>query len=268
MTVLRTLRVYATLLALTLWHGTTVIVASLLGVRGRIYRDAARGWSRGALRASGTPVIVHGLEHVPADRSQVVVSNHVSWYDIFAIAGALPGEFHFVAKKELEAVPLFGAAWQAAGHISIDRRNRESAIRSLRVAGERVRRERSTVVIFAEGTRSRTGRLLPFKKGAFMLAVEAQVPIVPTAVVGSYDIMRPDSLWIHPRPIHLFFGEPVSPEGHTLETVEALMERVRDRVAALLAEAEALPPVEESPVEHALPRDPRIIRDRRTRPER
>lgn len=239
---IRTLWVFAAIAAATLWYGGIAIVDSFFRDRVEFYIELTRGWARAILRASGTPVVAHGLENVRRDRAQVVVSNHVSWYDIFAIAGVIPVPFHFVAKKELEGIPLFGRAWKTAGHISIDRSNRQKAVESLRRAGEEIRARKSAVVIFAEGTRSRTGRLQPFKKGAFALALEAGVAVVPTVVVGSFDIMRPDDWRIHPRTIHVHFGEPVEPGEFPGESAEALMERVRRRMVEMLERLEALPP--------------------------
>jgi 1-acyl-sn-glycerol-3-phosphate acyltransferase len=245
--VIRTLWVFLAMAAATVWYGGIAIVDSLFRDRVEFYIELTRGWARSILRASGTPVVAHGLENVLRDSPQVVVSNHVSWYDIFAIAGVIPVPFHFVAKKELESIPLFGRAWKTAGHISIDRSDRKKAIESLRRAGEEIRARRSAVVIFPEGTRSRTGRLQPFKKGAFSLAMEAGVPIVPTVVVGSYDILRPDDWRVRPSTIHVHFGEPVSPSTSPRETSEQLMERVRARMVEMLERLEALPPEEPSP---------------------
>lgn len=244
---IRTLWVFTVMLAATVWYGGAAIVAAFFRPRMEFYVRVTRGWARAILRGSATPVVVHGLENVRRGEPQVIVSNHVSWYDIFALAGVLPVPFHFVAKKELERIPLFGTAWKTAGHISIDRSNRQRAFESLRRAGEQIRRERSAVIIFAEGTRSRTGRLQPFKKGAFMLAVEAGVAVVPTVVVGSYDIMRPDSWRVRPRTIHVHFGEPVPAGAYSADRAEELVERVRAEMVEMLARAEALPPLPAAP---------------------
>ncbi|HEX2188491.1 MAG TPA: lysophospholipid acyltransferase family protein [Longimicrobiaceae bacterium] len=241
---IRTLWVFAAIVGATVWYGGIAIVDAFFKPRVEYYIRLTQGWARTILRASATPVVAHGLENVRHGEPQVIVSNHVSWYDIFAIAGILPVPFHFVAKKELESIPLFGRAWKTAGHISIDRSNRQKAVESLRRAGEEIRARNSAVIIFPEGTRSRTGRLQPFKKGAFTLAVEAGVPIVPTLVVGSFDIMRPDDWRVHPRTIHVHFGEPISPAGSGARSSEELMELVRGRMAEMLERLEALPPVE------------------------
>ncbi len=242
---IRTLWVMLALGASTAFYGGAAILGSLLRVgTPRFYWWATRGWARAVLAASGTPVVIHGAENLHADRAQVIVSNHLSWFDIFAIAGILPMPYHFVAKSELERIPLFGSAWKAAGHISIDRANRQKAFESLRQAGEKVRTQRSAVVIYPEGTRSRTGRLMPFKKGAFMLAAEAGVPVVPCVVVGSFDIMRPDDWRIHPRPIHLHFREPILCDGVGSAGLDALMDRVRRSMVEVLGEEEEMPPLE------------------------
>jgi 1-acyl-sn-glycerol-3-phosphate acyltransferase len=226
----------------TLFYGGIVIGAALLRVRGSIYVRCTRQWARVALRASGSTAVAHGLEHLAPGEPFILASNHVSWFDIFAIAALLPVDFHFVAKKELERIPVFGLAWRVAGHISIDRGDRASAVASLRRAGDQIRGEGSVAVIFAEGTRSRTGRLLPFKKGAFVLSQETGIPVVPTVVTGSYDIMRPDSIVVRPATIHVYFEPPVSPAGRS---TDRLVEEVRAVFVARLAATESLPPLGE-----------------------
>ncbi len=235
----------------TFTYGGMAIVLALFGVRGHLFVAWSRQWARIALWASGSRAVGHGMQNVKPGEPFILVANHVSWFDIFAIAVLLKVDFHFVAKKELERVPVFGLAWRAAGHISIDRSNRERAVESLRVAGEQMREQRSVVIIFAEGTRSRTGRLQPFKKGAFVLAHETGIPIVPTVVTGSYDIMRPDTFSVRPATIHVHFEPPVTVRPD--EGLEALSERVRAVFVERLAETESMPPLDDA-VSLAAPR--------------
>jgi 1-acyl-sn-glycerol-3-phosphate acyltransferase len=232
----------------TMFIGGGAILMALVGVRGPAFVRMTRAWARAALWSSGSRAELHGLENVTPGQPFIVVANHVSWFDIFAIAAKLPVDYHFVAKKELEKIPVFGLAWRAAGHISIDRGNRESAARSLRKAGEQMREQKSVVVIFAEGTRSRTGRLLPFKKGAFVLAAETGIPIIPTIVTGSFDIMRPDTFIVRPATIHVYFEPPVPATGMS---VDALLKRTRAVFVERLEETDSLPP--ENPEPDALP---------------
>lgn len=224
----------------TLVCASVVIVLGLFG-RSWVFEWGARAWSRWILRASGCRLEVEGLEHVASDRPQVIVSNHQSWFDVFALALGVPKRYHFVAKRELERIPLFGTAWKAAGHISIDRSDRQSAIRSLARAGEQLRAERSAVVIFPEGTRSPDGALLPFKKGAFMLALTSGVEIVPAAVSGTRAILPKGEWRVRPGRITVRFGPPVPvPEGRE-GGADALIREVRGRVADLRDPTERVP---------------------------
>ena len=160
------------------------VIGSLLGGREKFYNWIERTWGKTILWASGVDVEVQGLENVRLDQPQIVASNHQSWYDVFALAAYMPKNFRFVAKEELGRIPVFGHAWSTAGHISVNRSDRMQAIRSLEHFGQVVRDDNSIIVIFPEGTRSPTAELLPFKKGAFMLALHTHVDIVPTAVIG------------------------------------------------------------------------------------
>lgn len=224
----------------TLLLGSVVLVASFLGLRGRIYDWIARRWAGAVLRSSGARLRVHGLARVDWTEPQVVVCNHVSAFDILALATTIPATYRFVAKKELERVPMFGPAWKAAGHISIDRQNLEKAIESLGRAGEKLRREGGVVIIFPEGTRSDTAELQPFKKGAFRLAIEAQVPIVPTAVVDSDKVTPARRLHVTKETFWLVYGHPIPTEGMEPDDVDLLIERVRAAMLELMEEGRGL----------------------------
>jgi 1-acyl-sn-glycerol-3-phosphate acyltransferase len=211
-----------------------LVVCSLLGVRGGIYDWAARLWSRWMLAVAGARVTVEGIENANVDRPHIFISNHQSWYDVFTLAATIPGLYRFVAKKELAKIPLFGRAWLAAGHISIDRSDSQSAIRSLEAAKESMERENASVVIFPEGTRSPTGELLPFKKGAFMLALHTGVEIVPVAISGSREILGKVGWQVRSGEIILRFGEPIPTADYTESQRDELIRRVRAAIQDLL----------------------------------
>lgn len=231
-------------LVATVLLGPIMVGGGLLRIRNqKLYDWGGRSWARWILRASGTPLIVQGIEHIDPGTPQVLVGNHESWYDVFAVASAIDKTFHFIAKKELERIPLFGAAWKAAHHISIDRTDRARAIASLDQAGRQLRREKSAVVIFAEGTRSPDGELLPFKKGAFMLALHAGVPIVPFGLAGTRRVLPKGGWRVRKGPIILRFGEPILTDSTDPADRDSLMRRVREEVRRLRDEARAgLPP--------------------------
>ncbi len=207
-----------------------MVVASLLRVRerpGSIYERCMRLWARSASRAAGVRVVVHGAEHIR--NGAIYMQNHVSWFDIFAVASVLP-RYTFVAKAELRKIPLFGRGAEAAGIVFIDRDNRKSAFESYKVAAAEVQRGRN-VVVCPEGTRGRDYHLRPFKKGPFVLAIAAGAPIVPVVVYGALEVMAKGSLRVRPNVVHVHFLEPVPTAGHTYEDRTELMRIVWQRMA-------------------------------------
>lgn len=235
----RTLWFFVVLFLSTVWNGTKALVAGLLRVPhvpGGVYDMAARNWARDALRASGVRYRLHGLERVPQGQPVVFASNHQSMFDIFLVLAALPGSVRFVAKKELASVPLLGAAMRAAGHIYIDRQNRQAAFEAYEEAAITIRQGLSAVV-FPEGTRSRTGELIPFKKGPFVLAIAAGVPVVPAYCAGTFTLMRKGSRRLAPHPIALFFGQPIPTAGLTYDDREQLMDQTRRAIEELRVDA-------------------------------
>ena len=229
---LRTILTMLTAVVVTTLLGTAVIIAGLFGAEdkpGGLFDNAPRWWSQAILWAAGIKVRVHGLAGSALTGPHIFASNHVSWFDVAALASALP-RYKFVAKAELFKVPIFGKAMRAAGMIEIQRDNRKAAFGAYEVAAERIKQGNS-VVVFPEGTRGREYALRPFKKGPFVLAIAAGVPIVPVIVHGTIEIMRKGSLWAHPGAIDIHLLEPVSTAGIDYDHREALMQTVRTRMA-------------------------------------
>lgn len=233
---LRTGWVALAAIATTGYYAAVILLTSVVPAwRQRRCGYWAQGWSAVILRAAGVTVASNGLDRVDPRRSQIVVCNHQSWFDVLALFAAFPTSLRFVAKEELRSVPVFGKAILRCGHIAIDRRNRRSAIESLQRAARRLRERTLHVVMFAEGTRSPTGELQPFKKGAFVLALETRTPVLPVAVVGSRAVMPKHSYAIRSGEIEVRVGEPIEVGDLTMSDRNALRDRARQAVADLMS---------------------------------
>lgn len=230
----RSVLVVLVVLLATLVLGTLAIVACLLRPGGAWLMPLARLWSRLVLGAAGVRYTADYDPAIEARRPAVYACNHQSLFDIPVLVLAMPADFRMVAKKSLLHVPIFGWALWLAGFLFIDRSNRERAIATLDRAARRLRGGTS-IVVFAEGTRSRDGTLLPFKRGGFVLAIEAGVPVVPVSIAGGRDILAKGTLRLRPGVMKVRFGPPVETAGMTYEMRDALMARVRDRVDAALS---------------------------------
>ena len=228
---------FSTFLVITPIIGGMVVLAALLGVRerpGGIYEWAPRIWSRILVRVSGVRIVLHGAERAATGESRIFASNHVSWYDVFVLASVLP-RYKFVAKAELFSIPVFGAAARAVGTIPIQRDNRKAAFGAYEEAAGRIRGG-SSVVVFPEGTRGDDYGLRPFKKGPFVLAIGAQVPIVPTIVHGTIAVMARGSWKLRAGTVHVHFLEPVSTRGLSYEDRDGLSRDVWARMAGAMHE--------------------------------
>jgi 1-acyl-sn-glycerol-3-phosphate acyltransferase len=237
---IRTVWFYAVLVVSSIVHASGVLAAALLGVRrrpGGVYDWGTNDWSRQLLRAAGTPVRVAGIERIPQG-PVVYASNHSSMFDIWALAATLPGSVRLVAKQELARIPLLGRAMVTAGHVMIDREHPRRALAAYERAADVIRSGVSAVV-FPEGTRSRTGELLPFKNAPFGLAIAAQVPVVPVYVRNTFEIMPKGGVRLRPRPIEIEVGDPIATAGMTLERRQELRERVHAAILGLKARVDA-----------------------------
>jgi 1-acyl-sn-glycerol-3-phosphate acyltransferase len=187
------------------------------------------------LGLSGITYRVTGREHVPAGRAVVFCANHQSNIDPPVLFEALHPRLHVLYKAELSKLPLFGRAIQLGGFIPVERQNREQSTAAI-ARGAASIREGNSFLIFPEGTRSRTGELLPFKKGGFIMAIKGQAPIVPVAIAGARRAMRKGSPLIYPVLVHVRFGEAVETAGLTTDDRDPLIATVRGRVEAMLGE--------------------------------
>jgi len=193
---------------------------------------ARRFWAPGLLWFAGAHMDVRGHEHLDPTKSYVFVSNHESLLDTVVAFYAVPLNIRFVAKREVAFIPFIGWYVWAMGFIFVDRKNHARAMASMKRAGEIVR-EGANVMFFAEGTRSRDGVVQPFKKGAFHLAVEAGVEVVPFAISGARDVLPCDGFRVRPGTVHVRFGAPISSSDTSPDDVVPLMERVRDAIIDL-----------------------------------
>src|SRR5213594_2877715 len=238
---IRTVWFYVVLVVSSVIHAGGVLVAALLGVKrrpGGIYDWGATDWARDIIAAAGTPVELQGADRIPRNQPVVYASNHSSMFDIWALAATLPGSVRFVAKQELVKVPLVGRAMVAAGHVAIDRANRARAFAAYERAAQVIRSGISAVV-FPEGTRSRTGELLPFKNAPFGLAIAAQVPLVPVYVHNTFEILPKGGFRLRPRPFRLRVGEPIPTAGLTADDRQQLADRTRAAILALRARVDS-----------------------------
>jgi 1-acyl-sn-glycerol-3-phosphate acyltransferase len=188
----------------------------------------ARTWAAGILWASRCPVMVTRLSSDVPQGGFLYFSNHASILDILALFVALEETpFVFAAKRELFRVPFIGWHLRLAGYVEVDRDNRERAISAFAGAARQIRERGTIVTVYPEGTRSTDGSVLPFKKGPFMLALEAQVPIVPVAVDGAQHALRKRTLRLYGHPIRVVIGQRIETRGLTLADRDDLLRRTR-----------------------------------------
>ncbi len=230
------IRPYVTFIAIVLYTiviGLTVIVAGMFDYGGRIYDLVSKVWSRAIIITAGIKVRVEGLDSIDRHASYIFMSNHLSHLDSAAIMAKIPFRIRFFAKKELLRVPVFGQAIYMSRQIIIDRKNTAAAKKSIGEARERIKKYGFSALVFPEGTRSTTGELGEFKKGGFVLAIEAGIPIVPLAVTGSRELLPAHTLLVRSGQIKINIGKPIAVTDYTLDTKQALMEKVRDSIIRL-----------------------------------
>jgi 1-acyl-sn-glycerol-3-phosphate acyltransferase len=234
----RTLLVYAVIVLYLLLLGPPLLLWSAIsGNTDALYSVGVFG-AKTALFLAGVRICVLGREKIPVATAVVFMPNHQSNCDPPAVAAILPPVL-VMAKKEFFRVPLLGTGMRMRGFIPVDRSNREKAFAAVEQAVGALKRGNSFLV-FPEGTRSRSGRLQPFKKGVFVMAIEAGVPIVPISVSGASRVMRPGDFRIYPGPVRITIHSPVSTTGCSIADRSKIAARVREAVMEGLS-ADELP---------------------------
>lgn len=207
-----------------------VLYAALTRNPSLLYFTATRLGRLGVLLV-GVKIEVRGLEHLQLGRNYIFMSNHVSNLDPPVLIPAVPGRCSVLVKKELFRVPVLGAGMRLGHLVPVDRGDREAAIESVRAA-VKVLQEGLHMVTYPEGTRSSDGRLLPFKKGPFHLAMDSGAPVVPVTILGTYESWPKSRFALRPGTATVIFHPPIDP--HAFSDRDALMQAVRDAIASAL----------------------------------
>ena len=215
----------------TLFFGTSTVIL-LFFLKPRLVSTlCGKTWARVNSFATPMRVTVRGRRNVDPRQSYVIVSNHQSQFDIFVLYGWLDIDFKWVMKQELRKVPALGIACERLGHIYVDRSNREAALASINAAKQRIV-DGTSVLFFPEGTRSRDNRMRPFKKGAFRMALDLQLPILPITIQGTRDILPSDTLDLYPGRATMIIHPPIPIDDYSHDALDDLIARTRAVIEA------------------------------------
>jgi 1-acyl-sn-glycerol-3-phosphate acyltransferase len=234
----RSLLTYVSVSLYVLLVGPPSLLIALVVGRPDLLYQVGLGGVRLGLWLSGIKVTINHPENILRDRAAVYAVNHASNVEPPVLFAALSGLFprmRILYKAELRKLPILVRAFDLAGFVPLERGNRDQSLPAIARAANALR-DGNSFLIFPEGTRSRTGDLLPFKKGGFIMALQAQAPVVPVAIKGARDAMKKGSLIIRPVRVTVSFGPPIETAGLTMDQRDALIARARSAVAALLAE--------------------------------
>jgi len=225
----------------TIFCGTLSVISSLFDKTGRKAIEIARAWSRSLLGIARVRVIVEGLEKIDPTESYVFASNHLSYMDTPVALARIPVQFRFLAKSGLFKIPFLGTHLAQAGHIPVPREDPRAAVKTLTLAANKIQSQHTSLLVFPEGGRSEDGMLHDFKEGGAYIAIKAQVPLVPIAIIGTREILPMHGTVFHPGQVLLRIGDPIPTQGLTLRDRQALTEAAHEQVAALLRPASGIP---------------------------
>jgi len=239
----------------TIVLGAASIVSSLFDRRGHFAHRCARAWSWLILRTTGVRVRVEGLNRIRPGTTYVFVSNHQSIYDIPVLFASLPYQLRIIAKESLARFPVLGWHLRRGGHLFVDRRHPDRA--GILKRWRALVSDGLSLIIFAEGTRSWDGQVARFKAGSFLLAIEAGLPIVPLAVIGTRQVMPKGRLRTEPADVALIVHDPIQPpaiDAPTARDAKALADRTHRIVSSAVARHQPPEPDRRVPHEERTPR--------------
>ncbi len=216
--------------------GSCSLFVSLFEKSGRIQHAIARIWARGSMFFSGAQLTVRGAERLRMHPVAVYASNHTSYMDTPVVFSTMPFQFRILAKRELWTMPFIGWHLNRSGQIPIDTENSHSTLSSLG-AGVKALRAGMPLFVFPEGSRTPDGTLQTFLAGAAFLAIRAQVPLVPIALHGVYDLLPIHTRHFYPCDVTLSVGEPILTTGMTIRQADELTQRLRAAIEEMLSEA-------------------------------
>jgi len=215
----------------TIIYGSISLAISFFDSTGTVQIRVARAWARMLLRVSGVRVHVEGLEHIDPNGSYVFISNHLSYMDTPVALANIPVQFRFLAKRGLFQIPFLGTHLSRAGHIPVPREDPRAAVRTMQTAAEVIKKKKVSLLIFPEGGRSRDGVLQAFKEGGVYIAIRAGVPVVPTIIIGTREVLPYGGGAPHAGTVTLRILQPIETTQYSLKDRGALTERLRNLIA-------------------------------------
>lgn len=230
--ILKSLFVYPLIILMTMIASANAAIFGLFNPYSKISDASLRCWGRSVLWISCVKVKVEGLENLQRDQSYIYLANHQSAFDIVALIGYIPGTARFVAKKELFRIPLLAMGMRMSGTLPIDRGNSEEARMMLDKAIQTIK-AKCSIIIFAEGTRINNGKINVFKKGGFMLALKGGIPIVPSVIIGTGDIIRGRLKLIHNQTIKIIFCPVVPTDTLSINDRNSLVWQVQKEMSTV-----------------------------------
>ncbi|HEX6159937.1 MAG TPA: lysophospholipid acyltransferase family protein [Thermoanaerobaculia bacterium] len=236
--------VIAALLVTIPASSATIIVAMFSKSTSPLLESIIRWWARNLVKAAGITIRTENEGRLDPSQRYILIANHYSYFDIPCILAAIHQPIRFMAKASLFKIPIFGWALNRAGFIPVDRKNRRLAVKSFEMAAQRIRHG-NTIVIFPEEGRSRERTMRPFQRGAFLLALKSELPIVPLAVDGTFDVFRVGARRVTPGVVTIRVGTPIPTIGRSVREKEPLARQARAEIETMLFGApQGEPPAE------------------------